>query len=366
MKRRFIAATVLIGILLVGVLTTVMMRSFVSSQAEKVTAVSVSAESDKDTPDNIILSRNETNTEIPSVRPRSESDGTDEEGNLSGSDADEDSETVTPDGSVAPEISETVVASGAAAGSAASGTAPVQNTDISDTHETSPAGTEQTVSVIPSDNSISPAGTDESQSVVTAADSDISVFSVNDIRIDELGSQGPGDYVSITPLDTTAADTGDYDADDETNSPGNGNVTTVGEAAGPAETVKSPLEVPETVTDVSDFLSREELYARLEDVEEKTASSVISPQAAEYELNLWDYEMNLIADTLISVMNYDDAEALKQDQLVFLKERDLSYDSGALANRAQAETDTSYITEATEKTRKRCYDLLEIYGDLLD
>ncbi len=348
MKRRFTAAAVLIGILLVGVLTTVITRNFVSSQAEKVVTVSSVSENDPDVPENIVLSRNESNIEVSAVLPQVSPEETEEETDLSEAGTDEPAESGAE--------TEEVTSAGIPETTAAAETSPAAETDI-------PAALaeEEPEPDVSSDDTVSlqtPAG--PSIAGYITEEEPVESFS-DETVISGLGSSGPGDYVSISPLDTAAAS---EDSDNGAATPGNGNVTAVGSASETSETVKSPLEGARS--DNSSSATREDLLARLTAVEEKTAGQNSSAQAAEYELNLWNYEMNYIADTLRSAMDYDSAESLLQEQLKFLKDRDLAYDSGALANRALTENDTSYITEATEKTRQRCYYLLDTYGDILN
>lgn len=149
------------------------------------------------------------------------------------------------------------------------------------------------------------------------------------------------------------------------------------------ETVKSPLD-PKVDSDSTtepggseDGYRSEDFVKRFENVEissEKlwsnlsTENSVAYYAAAEQERVLWDYELNLIYGKIRKKLSEEEAEELKYLELDWMKERDQYAEKAAVKSPIMnAQNQNPVYTRAlAEKTRERCYWLLDEYGDVLD
>lgn len=150
-----------------------------------------------------------------------------------------------------------------------------------------------------------------------------------------------------------------------------------------AETVKSPLDPnvdPQNTVEIEiseDQYSSEDFAERFESVEansEKLWSSISMENsvayyaAAEQERVLWDYELNLIYGEIRKKLSEDETEELKYLELDWMKERDQYAEKMALKSPVMnAQNQNPVYTRAlAEKTRERCYWLLDEYEDVLD
>lgn len=146
------------------------------------------------------------------------------------------------------------------------------------------------------------------------------------------------------------------------------------------ETVKSPLDPSVDPPKASSVLGEdkeytlEELKDRLQTVEEQIAAQEEAADsnpasrymAAEYAWNLWDGELNLIYSHIRSHMSEEEAEDLKREEVAWLKERDLAAEQAYVQNDTPPKQSIQYITISAQKTRERCYELLEQYADVLE
>ena len=146
------------------------------------------------------------------------------------------------------------------------------------------------------------------------------------------------------------------------------------------ETVKSPLDPSVDPPKASSVLGEEKEYTleelkdRLQTVEEQIAAQEAAADsnpasrymAAEYAWNLWDGELNLIYSHIRSHMSEEEAEDLKREEVAWLKERDLAAEQAYVQNDTPPKQSIQYITISAQKTRERCYELLEQYEDVLE
>lgn len=146
------------------------------------------------------------------------------------------------------------------------------------------------------------------------------------------------------------------------------------------ETVKSPLDPSVDPPKASSVLGEEKEYTleelkdRLQTVEEQIAAQEEAADsnpasrymAAEYAWNLWDGELNLIYSHIRSHMSEEEAEDLKREEVEWLKERDLAAEQAYVQNDTPPKQSIQYITISAQKTRERCYELLEQYADVLE
>ena len=146
------------------------------------------------------------------------------------------------------------------------------------------------------------------------------------------------------------------------------------------ETVKSPLDPSVDPPKASSVLGEEKEYTleelkdRLQTVEEQIAAQEEAADsnpasrymAAEYAWNLWDGELNLIYSYIRSHMSEEEAENLKREEVAWLKERDLAAEQAYVQNDTPPKQSIQYITISAQKTRERCYELLEQYADVLE
>ena len=146
------------------------------------------------------------------------------------------------------------------------------------------------------------------------------------------------------------------------------------------ETVKSPLDPSGDPPKASSVLGEEKEYTleelkdRLQTVEEQIAAQEEAVDsnpasrymAAEYAWNLWDGELNLIYSHIRSHMSEEEAEDLKREEVAWLKERDLAAEQAYVQNDTPPKQSIQYITISAQKTRERCYELLEQYADVLE
>lgn len=146
------------------------------------------------------------------------------------------------------------------------------------------------------------------------------------------------------------------------------------------ETVKSPLDPSVDPPKASSVLGEEKEYTleelkdRLQTVEEQIAAQEEAADsnpasrymAAEYAWNLWDGELNLIYSHIRSHMSEEEAENLKREEVAWLKERDLAAEQAYVQNDTPPKQSIQYITISAQKTRERCYELLEQYADVLE
>lgn len=148
------------------------------------------------------------------------------------------------------------------------------------------------------------------------------------------------------------------------------------------ETVKSPLDpVVETGEkragteyenvryNAEDFLER---FQTAESNAEKIWETVLSDNmaaynaAAEQEWVLWDYELNLVYNTIRGRMSDEEAERLKILELEWIKDRDLYAEKAAVKGSKINGQNPDYTKALTDKTKERCYWLVSEYEDLLN
>lgn len=154
------------------------------------------------------------------------------------------------------------------------------------------------------------------------------------------------------------------------------------EAAGISveETVKSPLEPDSTASEnageaklVIEY-TRSDLEERLEAVrteaekyqDDQTMSQTSRYAAAEYVRNLWDRELNLIYSSIHKEMDESAAEALRREEVEWIRKRDLAADKASAKSNSTPSQSIEYVRTSASVTMDRCYELLENYGDYLE
>ena len=155
-----------------------------------------------------------------------------------------------------------------------------------------------------------------------------------------------------------------------------------GEAAGipVEETVKSPLEPDSTASEnageaklVIEY-TRSDLEERLEAVrieaekyqDDQTMSQTSRYATAEYVRNLWDRELNLIYSSIHKEMDESAAEALRREEVEWIRKRDLAADKASAKSNSTPSQSIEYVRTSASVTMDRCYELLENYGDYLE
>lgn len=148
------------------------------------------------------------------------------------------------------------------------------------------------------------------------------------------------------------------------------------------ETVKSPLDpVVETDGLYLDVIEEEFVYyaddfrERFETAETTAKgfrdnalfdNSNAAQTAAEQEYVLWDYELNLIYSTIRERMSQKEADELKALELEWMKDRDMYANKAVAGNSGVTAKSPDYLKKMTERTRERCYWLLEQYETVLN
>ena len=87
--------------------------------------------------------------------------------------------------------------------------------------------------------------------------------------------------------------------------------------------------------------------------------------AAEYVRNLWDRELNLIYSSIHGEMDEAVAEALRREEIEWIKKRDLAADKASAKSTGTPAQSVEYVRTSASMTMNRCYELLENYGDYL-
>ena len=148
-----------------------------------------------------------------------------------------------------------------------------------------------------------------------------------------------------------------------------------------SETVKSPLEtaasgaVPGEQT-FYESISIEELRERLSQASEQAARyrertgetapdrNVSLHLSAEYEKELWNHELDLICSCIRARPPGAVSEKLRQEELEWLRQRDLAADRAAAEKKSQSAMETAWAEAAAGMTKERCYSLLTDYEEL--
>ena len=147
-----------------------------------------------------------------------------------------------------------------------------------------------------------------------------------------------------------------------------------------SETVKSPLgpgrapalsPAPAGAADGGALNPSENFRERLDSTAEqiersKEAANSSAQAAAEYEWTLWDNELNTIYSAIRRNMDEAEKEALKQEELEWIRTRDAAAERAAGKNNVQTNRNTAYILELSEMTKERCYELVDTYASVLD
>ncbi len=156
-------------------------------------------------------------------------------------------------------------------------------------------------------------------------------------------------------------------------------VSAAGDVAA-AETVKSPLETDSAAAGNAEEAkltieyTRADLEERLETAraeaekyqDDQAMSQPSRYAAAEYVRNLWDRELNLIYSSIHKEMDESAAEALRREEVEWIKKRDLAADKASTKSTGTPTQSIEYIRTSASVTMDRCYELLENYGDYLD
>ena len=146
------------------------------------------------------------------------------------------------------------------------------------------------------------------------------------------------------------------------------------------ETVKSPLEPDSTASENAGEAklmieyTRSDLEERLEAVrteaekyqDDQTMSQTSQYATAEYVRNLWDRELNLIYSSIHKEMDESAAEALRREEVEWIRKRDLAADKASAKSNSTPSQSIEYVRTSASVTMDRCYELLENYGDYLE
>lgn len=146
-----------------------------------------------------------------------------------------------------------------------------------------------------------------------------------------------------------------------------------------AESIRSPLETTAAVmasvefaepvyssSELSDRLSRASTQAEQYRKENKGADAAASYLIAEYERNLWEGELNTIYRSIRVKMTDSEAEALKQEDILWISERDREAERAAGKASGQMAQNAAYSASVSAKTEERCYQLLKDYSEIID
>lgn len=195
----------------------------------------------------------------------------------------------------------------------------------------------------------------------------------------EAGNSGaPGSLAETGNAGTSqsAAGTGSARVSGAASGPGgtDGAELSAEEAEAMQETVRSPLETA-AAEEAEKRYTADELRARLDHVAEQVLQYGESTAemnagaafaAAEYERNLWDAELNLIYTSIRQRISEQEAEQLKLKELEWIRERDRAAEKASLRNSNQLTGQSvEYTKKSAEKTKERCYELLEEYEEVL-
>jgi len=146
------------------------------------------------------------------------------------------------------------------------------------------------------------------------------------------------------------------------------------------QTVKSPLEPDSTASEnageaklVIEY-TRSDLEERLEAVrteaekyqDDQTMSQTSRYATAEYVRDLWDRELNLIYSSIHKEMDESAAEALRREEVEWIRKRDLAADKASAKSNSTPSQSIEYVRTSASVTMDRCYELLENYGDYLE
>ena len=146
------------------------------------------------------------------------------------------------------------------------------------------------------------------------------------------------------------------------------------------ETVKSPLEPDSAASEHAGEAKLEIVYTRTgleerletakteaEKYQDDPAMSQTSRYAAaEYVRNLWDRELNLIYSSIHKEMDESTAEALRREEVEWIRKRDLAADKASAKSNSTPSQSIEYVRTSASVTMDRCYELLENYGDYLE
>ena len=129
-----------------------------------------------------------------------------------------------------------------------------------------------------------------------------------------------------------------------------------------------PEETPVTMYTRSDLEERlEAVRTETEKYQDDQAASQPSRYAAaEYVRNLWDRELNLIYSSIHKEMDESAAEALRREEVEWIRKRDLAADKASAKSNSTPSQSIEYVRTSASVTMDRCYELLENYGDYLE
>ena len=82
--------------------------------------------------------------------------------------------------------------------------------------------------------------------------------------------------------------------------------------------------------------------------------------------NLWDRELNLIYSSIHKEMDESAAEALRREEVEWIRKRDLAADKASAKSNSTPSQSIEYVRTSASMTMDRCYELLENYGDYLE
>ncbi len=95
-------------------------------------------------------------------------------------------------------------------------------------------------------------------------------------------------------------------------------------------------------------------------------SSQIAKNTANTELRLWDNELNAIYNVILEKLDEERAAELVGEEREWLKLRDAAAAEAASKSAGGSLESVEYTASLAESTRSRCYELAEIYGDILE
>lgn len=101
-------------------------------------------------------------------------------------------------------------------------------------------------------------------------------------------------------------------------------------------------------------------------MEENVSSTYSAKNAADYELHLWDGALDDIYNTLLERMDEEEKADLKEEELIWLQQRDTAAKEAANKYNGGVLEGVEYIAAMASSTRDRAYTLVEEYGYLLE
>lgn len=86
---------------------------------------------------------------------------------------------------------------------------------------------------------------------------------------------------------------------------------------------------------------------------------------ADYELKLWDDELNVIYKDIMSRLDTEEAEKLKKEERTWIRQKDEDARKAASRYKGGTLEGLEHTASLAKSTRERAYALLDSYGSCL-